>query len=218
MLPYIKASEMHDSPNRNRFEALVMFWIKLKTNLAFENIADMFGIPGNAGIIAVSRCFKIVATLLNKNFVPLFLGVENMTKEKAMEHITPFTSAFWGKKIIVVLDGTYFYKNKAGKYCFARGTFSGQKKRHLTKAMSIVFPDGWCLDTIGPFKANGKNNDAHITEYIFENENHEELFNWLIGMDAMFILDRGFRDASEILIANSFDFVMPSFLQKGSFS
>eukprot|EP00732_Lithocolla_globosa_P003920 Lithocolla_globosa_v1_NODE_3354_length_1692_cov_4.690898.p1 type:complete len:479 gc:universal NODE_3354_length_1692_cov_4.690898:188-1624(+) len=215
MLPHLSALKMHNSCNRSRFEALVMFWVKLKTNLPFQNIASMFGIADheNAGRLAVSRCFKLVADLLNKNFVPEFLGVGNMTSQKAKQHNTPFTKTFWGDRVIVILDGTYFYKNKSGHYAFMRRIYSGQKKRALTKFMSIVFPDGWCLDTIGPFKANGKNNDAHITEYIFEN--CEELFNWLAEHNAMFVLDRGFRDAAEILTAGDFDFDMPAFLKKG---
>ena len=32
--------------------------------------------------------------------------------------------------------------------------------------MSIVFPDGYVLDTIGPYFADGKNNDGGITQHI----------------------------------------------------
>ena len=43
---------------------------------------------------------------------------------------------------------------------------SGQKTRHLIKMMSIVVPDGYVLDTIGPYA--GTKHDAgraqHITQ------------------------------------------------------
>ena len=43
--------------------------------------------------------------------------------------------------------------------------------------MSLVFPDGYVLDSIGPYLADGKNNDAGITEHILNL--HGDLAEWL---------------------------------------
>ena len=38
----------------------------------------------------------------------------------------------------------------------ARKTYSGPKSRQLIKFLSIVLPDGYVLDTNGPFMSDGK--------------------------------------------------------------
>jgi len=42
-------------------------------------------------------------------------------------------------------------------------SFSMHKHRPLTKFMSIILPDGYCLETIDPFYSIGANNDAGMT-------------------------------------------------------
>ena len=44
-----------------------------------------------------------------------------------------------------------------------------KKKRHLVKFMSLCLPDGYCLDTLGPFF--GTQNDATITNHITKTRN-----------------------------------------------
>eukprot|EP00732_Lithocolla_globosa_P004326 Lithocolla_globosa_v1_NODE_3946_length_1545_cov_8.134228.p3 type:complete len:103 gc:universal NODE_3946_length_1545_cov_8.134228:374-682(+) len=60
--------------------------------------------------------------------------------------------------------------------------------------MSIVFPDGYVLDTIGPFQSDGRNSDSHIIQFMMENQQINELMLWLKSKNAVFVLDRGFRD------------------------
>ena len=56
----------------------------------------------------------------------------------------------------------------------------------------MVTTDGRIIDTIGPYLANGKNNDANILNNIYDNiEDIEECFQ----PNDIFICDRGFRDS-----------------------
>ncbi len=50
-----------------------------------------------------------------------------------------------------------------------RSTYGGQKKRHYIKFMSIVHPDAYVVDVIGPFQ--GSLNDTNITREILETNN-----------------------------------------------
>ena len=68
----------------------------------------------------------------------------------------------------IVWGGAYHYIEKSSSYCLEDTYILDKKNRALLKLMSIVFPDGYVLDTIGPYFADGKNNDrgyysAHFT-------------------------------------------------------
>ena len=94
-----------------------------------------------------------------------FIGVKQMTREEAFTNNTAFTKSFYGEKVTIILDGTYIYIQKSADHKLQRASYSGQKKRNLLKFMSIVFPDGYVLDTIGPFFGNvndAKNNGGHF--------------------------------------------------------
>ena len=59
--------------------------------------------------------------------------------------------------------------------------------------MSIVLPDSYIIDIIGPFQ--GTLNHASITKEIIETNN--SIVTWLDGEEQM-IMDRGFRDVVQI--------------------
>ena len=99
---------------------------------------------------------------------------------------------FFGNDMTLIWDGTYFYCGKSSAHAMNQSLYSGQKKRHLIKFMSLVLPDGYILGTIGPFR--GTLNDPSITEKILEKNN--ELMDWCAGVGQI-VLDRGFRDIME---------------------
>jgi hypothetical protein len=76
--------------------------------------------------------------------------------------------------------------------------------------MSLVLPDGYVLDTIGPFR--GTMNDASITEHI--TRSCQSLVSWCADGDAM-VVDRGFRDVIDTLSNLGYEPKMPVFLRKG---
>ena len=76
--------------------------------------------------------------------------------------------------------------------------------------MSLVFLDGYVLDTIGPFRGNM--NDVSITQHVLCT------CNSLIGCcedDDVMLVDRGFRDVIDIFRKIGYEPKMPAFLRKG---
>ena len=105
----------------------------------------------------VSRAFWYVASDLDAQFVPTFIGSQHISREEAFsKHMTAYSSVLFSGKMYIVWDGTYYYIEKSSSYHFGRHTYSGQKHRPLLKFMSIVFPDGYVLDSIGPTLLMGK--------------------------------------------------------------
>ena len=78
--------------------------------------------------------------------------------------------------------------------------------------MSLVFPDGYLLDSIGPYMADGKNNDAGITEHILNL--HGDLADWISESDVC-VVSRSFRDALAVFEGLGLETKMPSYLKKG---
>jgi hypothetical protein len=62
---------------------------------------------------------------------------------------------------------------------------------------------------VGPFLADGKNNDASIAKNIFIN-NEQDILNWLQDGDVI-VVDRGFRDAINTIKRYGFNAEMPDF-------
>ena len=93
-------------------------------------------------------------------------------------------------------DATYVYIEKSSNYQFQISTYSLHKYRNLVKFIMLVATDGYIIDAIGPYLANGKNNDAYITIDMFEKSS--EIQNWF-EKDDIFLVDRGFRYCSSYL-------------------
>ncbi|CAF1504733.1 unnamed protein product, partial [Rotaria sordida] len=181
---------LRSSCNREARNALAIFWIKAKTNLSFNQIESLFNYPVH-------------------NFVPLNLGVGHLTRDQALMHNIAFSKEFWDNKVTIIWDGTYIYMEKGSDHYLNRSTYSGQKCRHLVKFMSLVLPDGYVVDSIGPFQ--GTANDATIAQQIIETRN--ELIEWCDYGDTM-ICDRGFRDVIQTLCDLGYEVKSPMYLNK----
>lgn len=108
------------------------------------------------------------------------------------------------------MDGTYIYIQKSHNYAFQRQCFSMHKHRPLVKPMVVTATDGYIISILGPFFANGRNNDASILKYMVKS-NEENLLQWF-KKDDILILDRGFRDSIEFLNDIGFCTKFPAFL------
>ena len=100
-----------------------------------------------------------------KDFVPKYMGFDHMTREAVIEnHTTGFAREILASgddnTAILLIDGTYIYIEKSGKYTFQRKSYSVYKGRSLVKPMLIAASDGYIIDILSPYLANGKNNDA----------------------------------------------------------
>ena len=124
-----------------------------------------------------------------QHFVPKNLGVNYLSRNQARKHNTSFTLEFFGDNVTVIWDGTCIYTGKSSAHSTNRATYSDQKHRHLLKFMSLVLPDDYVLDTIGPFRGNM--NDASITPHVLRK--CDSLIVWYEDDDVM-LVDRGLWD------------------------
>ncbi|KYN21785.1 hypothetical protein ALC57_05107 [Trachymyrmex cornetzi] len=91
-------------------------------------------------------------------------------------------------------------------------TFSRHKGRHLVKPALVVAPDGYILEIQGPYFSDTRNNDAAMLQNEFEND-MERMGEWFHEGD-IFVLDRGYRDATNLLTDLGMTWKMPAFLEK----
>ena len=167
-------SKMHESikevirgsKNRSSELAVIMFWMKLCTNFTYEQIGMIMNyISSQEGQRKrVSEACSSVQDALLTHFLPRFLGANYLTRAQALTHQTVCSKTFFGDNVALILDGTYYFIQKSQDHAFQRKIYSLQKKRHTIKILTIVFPDGYIVDTMGPF--SGAANDASITENI----------------------------------------------------
>ena len=86
------------------------------------------------------------------------------------------------------------------------------KHRYLIKFTSLLLPNGYILDTIGPF--SGTMNNAPIAKEI--TSRCDAFAKWCERGDIM-IIDRGFRNILETFIEMGYEPKMLDFLSKGKY-
>lgn len=115
-------------------------------------------------------------------------------------------------RVIAVIDGTYSYIPKCSNFRTLRQSFSIHKSHHLLKFILIVALDGYILDVQDPYFSDSRNNDA-ILENEFERD-AKRMEDWFRDGDIL-IVDRGYRDATELLARLGIIWKMPTLLQQG---
>lgn len=154
-----------------------------------------------------------------RDFVPHNLGFNHITREEVIQNHTRqlarnlMTVDVTSNPAILVLDGTYVYIQKSSNFAFARRSYSIHKHRPLVKPMMVVTTTGYIVSVLGPYLADSKNNDASILKHMIYH-NAEELRNWLQEED-VFVVDRGFRDAQDVLEDVGIKLEMPAFMKRG---
>ena len=74
-----------------------------------------------------------------------FLGTNHMSHTEAVTHNTTLSRSFYWDKVTLNLDGANIYIPKITDH---KHHVLAKKKRNLVKIISIVFPDGYILDTV----------------------------------------------------------------------
>ena len=120
-----------------------------------------------------------------------------------------FLQEFFGNEPTLIWDGTYFFIGKSCSNKVNQSAYGGQKKRQYVKFMSIVLPDSYVIDILGPFQ--GTMNDANITKEIIDINN--SISTWLDDEGQM-VMDRGFRDVVEVFEQLRYETHLPPFLKK----
>ncbi|CAF4626320.1 unnamed protein product, partial [Didymodactylos carnosus] len=108
------AKSFRQSPNRSSELAVIIFWLKLRTNLSYDQIGTLmnYKTPLTDQRKRVSEACAAVQQALIRNFVPKYLGVQHLSRSEALKHQTPYTKTFFGDNVALILDGTYFYIHK----------------------------------------------------------------------------------------------------------
>ena len=170
--------------------------------------------------LQIRRAIASARTALMSSFVPQYLGFGHVSKREVIKnHTRPLAKELFADDItqdpaILVLDGTYIYIQKSAIFSFQRRSFSMHKHRPLVKPMMIVSTTGYIVTVLSPYLADTKNNDAKILNHIVAT-NAEDMKQWVTEND-VFVVDRGFRDSSEVLSDLGVKMEMPAFLSKGS--
>ncbi|OXA43866.1 hypothetical protein Fcan01_21665 [Folsomia candida] len=210
LLSYLPETEMRNTSARSVRNGLAMFLLLLRNNLKQEVIAEMFGTTQQV----VSRTIDKVSLILEREFVPKYLGYYHITREEALEkHSRSMSSRAIGQPldhICIVIDCTYIYIEKPTDFTLQRKTFSLHKKRNLIKPMLIVFPNGYILEAAGPYFCDSSNNDAAIILHHYENS---DLLLFLEEWDNIF-WDRGYKYAEPGTAERKILSHMPALLSK----
>lgn len=192
-------------------DALTAYLTRLRTGHTYDQIRYSIG-----GIMpkTLRKYMEKVRTVLSTDFVPKYLGFENLSRECIVQNSTEMAKQLYCKRddteAVTIWDGTYIYCNKSQNHNLQRSTYSGQKLRNLVKPMICVTTNGTYIDIFGPFEA--KENDAKIMENVFEKYGNIIIEKSNPG-DVM-LVDRGFRDCRNLLLQHGFDVKMPEFIQK----
>ncbi|CAF1356856.1 unnamed protein product [Didymodactylos carnosus] len=92
----LDSKAMRDSQHRTISDALIMFWVKLKTNLAYGQTGTLFNYDLSAedrGKRVAESCDAIM-DVLRKYFVPNYLGFSHLTERQAFAHDTTYSKIF----------------------------------------------------------------------------------------------------------------------------
>ena len=138
----------------------------------------------------ISHYLAQIRSVINKEFVPLFLGA-NKGKQFFLEHNTESVRVLHeldDDVLTIIADGTYTRLEKSSDNSFQYATFSMQKLQNLIKPFIICCADGYFIDCYGPFAANL--NDAKIFRYILARD--KDFQNLITPHDkTIMFLDRG---------------------------
>ncbi|KAK3104579.1 hypothetical protein FSP39_005352 [Pinctada imbricata] len=207
-------SSLRNTTVRSRRTCLATLFVKLRTGLSNNILSVLFSMKKHQ----VRRSVHAAKLAMMKEYVPDHLGLITSVMKPSSENTTPLARCLFSHDnpdtAILILDGTSIYIQKSSHYLFQRASYSMHKHRPLVKMMIVVGSDGYILSILGPYRANGDNNDASITKHIFKS-NQENLKNWIYANDVC-VVDRGFRDSVEFLKDNDLHVEIPFYLPKGA--
>ncbi|CAF1533143.1 unnamed protein product [Adineta ricciae] len=202
---------MRNSHNRSVRTALAVFLMKMRLGISNRVLGSLFHFKNQR---TVAHLIHSVRVALMQDFTSHYLGLQHIDRQTALDHhqTAIATELFTtnSNQLCIIMDGTYIYIQKSSNNEMQRRTYSFHKHRHLVKPMIITTTTGYILCCIGPFLADGKNNDAPIAKQVLYS-NGEGILSWLHDEDIV-IIDRGFRDAVKTVELFGFHAAMPHFL------
>ncbi|EZA54546.1 hypothetical protein X777_05526, partial [Ooceraea biroi] len=195
---------------------LLTFLCKLRQGLSDEFLKVIFNYSSRQ---AVSLAIGTVRKSLMQRFVPSNIGFQAITRENYIaRHVTEFSNALYNPepnvpRAIAYIDGTYSYIPKSSNFRVLRQSYCVHKGRHLVKPALVVAPDGYILAIQGSYFSDSRNNDAAMLRNEYERD-VDSIKEWFQDSD-IFIVDRGYRDATPWLERIGIHVKMPALLQRG---
>ncbi|XP_043469676.1 uncharacterized protein LOC122503266 [Leptopilina heterotoma] len=195
---------------------LLMFLCKLRHGLSDEFLSHIFQYSTRQ---ATSLAVATVRESLMMRFVPTNIGFDAITREDYMNlHVSEFTNNLYNSqpntpRVIAIIDATYTYIDKSSNFRSLRQSYCVHKGQHLVKPYMIVAPDGYILAIQGPYFSDSRNNDASILRNEFEKD-ADRMRHWFQENDIV-IVDRGYRDATELLEQLGIVCKMTAHLERG---
>lgn len=126
---------------------------------------------GNTTQQQISRYLDQIRCVINKDFVPYYLGAASRTREFFIQHNNLTTTELHELGpdcLAIVVDSTYTRLEKSNNNQFQYDCWSGQKMDLLIKPFIMCCSDGYFIDCYGPFRAHM--NDASIFKHVLETD------------------------------------------------
>jgi hypothetical protein len=181
---------LNNSPARIKEQALAIYLFWLESGIQQTLISTIFDLNSRQKVS--DYCAQVRISLI-KDFVPIYLGSNHLSREEFLQKNTIFSKSLFNMTddlLCIIADGTYIYCQKSSNNKLQRILWSGHKKSPLIKPFVVCSPNGFIIDVYGPYAAT--ENDASILINLLEN--NKELKS-LLKKDDVIVLDRGFRDA-----------------------
>ncbi|XP_060555609.1 uncharacterized protein LOC132716364, partial [Ruditapes philippinarum] len=208
LLQHIKTT-----PKRSPRTTVGLFLVKLYSGMSNKLLSTIFGLSKSS----VRRAIETVRLISMRTVVPIYLGIETVPRSTLIQnHTRQLAKTLFNaddNQLILVLDGTYIYINKSNNFKFQRRSFSMHKGRPLVKPMVVVTTTGHFVTIVGPYLADGKNNDAAILNHMLR-ANIQNFREFLQEGDIL-VVDRGFRDSLTLLADLGINAEMPALISKG---
>jgi hypothetical protein len=151
-----RLSSLRNSSVRSVESCLGILLVKLRTGLPNSILSTLFSLTKSQ----IQRSIHSAKNAMMSDYVPHHLGFSHIDHETFVrEHNTPLAKTLFTsneKSAVLVLGGTYIYIQKSSNYKFQRVSYSLHKHRPFVKMMVIVASDGYILNVLGPYRADGK--------------------------------------------------------------
>lgn len=131
----------------------------------------MFRVAGVLFGVDHTTISRRIYTVLEKaqRFVSRNLGASAFPRNQILEHRPRHVVNIY-PNLLLMVDGTYLYKEKSDSFYVQRATYSSQKHRNLLKVLVFVMADGTFFDSFGPYYADGHHNDPSLLEDVMDKD------------------------------------------------
>lgn len=137
---------LNNSSARTKEQALAIYLFWLKSGIQQTLISTIFDLNSRQKVS--DYCAQLRISLI-KDFVPIYLGSNHLSREEFLQKNTIFSKSLFNMtddQLCIIADGTYIYCQKSSNNKLQRQLWSGHKKRPLIKPFVVCYPNGFIID------------------------------------------------------------------------